>query len=326
MRIDGFLLAMAAAVALAFAAPELGARGGPLHLELVTKWGIALIFFLHGAGLSRQALKSGVRNWRLHGAVQSTTFLLFPLIGFALYFATAPLFSADLRLGLFFLCALSSTVSSSVSLTALARGNIAGAIFNATLSGLIGMLATPLLVGLVIAGSGHSLELGPAILDIFATLLLPFALGQLLRPLLLTVLTRHKAWVTKLDRSVIVLIIYASFSDSVAADVWRQQGVLQLVALLALVTAMLLMALAYTRWLGGRLGFPPEDAITAAICGSQKSLANGAPIGAILFAGHPAFGLILLPLILYHQVQLVVCTLLAQRYAQRPQPSPGEQS
>jgi sodium/bile acid cotransporter 7 len=317
VKFDSFLLAMAAAVVLAFLAPELGTQGGPLKLELVTRWGIALIFFLHGANLSRQALASGVRNWRLHSAVQSTTFLLFPLIGFVLYFATAALFSAELRLGLFFLCALSSTVSSSVSLTAMARGNLAGAIFNATLSGLIGMLATPLLVGLVMTGTGHPLDLGSAVVDILLTLLAPFAAGQLLRPVLMTILARHKQWVTRLDRTVIVLIIYASFCDSVSAGVWREQGVAQLLTLLALVSLLLLAALAYTHWLGRRLGFSREDAIAAAICGSQKSLANGAPIGKILFAGHPAFGLILLPLILYHQVQLVVCTLLAQRYARQ---------
>lgn len=317
MKIDAFLLAMAGAVVLAFLAPEIGARSGPLHLDQVTAWGISLIFFFHGAGMSRQALHSGVRNWRLHVVVQSTTFILFPLLGFALYFATAPLFAADLRLGIFFLCAISSTISSSVALTSMARGNVSAAIFNATLSGLIGMVATPLLVGVVAASSNVQIDLLDSMLDIFKTLLLPFALGQLLRPLLMTAIARHKIWVTRLDRTIIVLIIYLSFCDSVIGGIWQQQSALQLLALFALVLALLMAALGFMHWLGRRFGFTTADTIATLFCGSQKSLANGVPIAQILFAGHPGLGLIILPVILYHQTQLVICTLLAQRYAAR---------
>jgi sodium/bile acid cotransporter 7 len=323
LKIDGFLLAMAAAITLAFIAPELGARSGPLHLAQITAWGISLIFFFHGAGMSRSALKSGLRNWRLHAVIQGTTFILFPLLGFALYFGTAigardtPLFSPDLRLGLFFLCAISSTISSSVALTGMARGNVPAAIFNATLSGLIGMVVTPLLIGLVAESMQYQIDLLDAMLDIFKTLLLPFALGQLLRPLLIDAMTRHKKWVTRLDRTIIVLIIFAAFCNSVVDGIWEQQSTLQLLALFALVLALLFAVLAAMGWLGRRLRFNGADTIAMQFCGSQKSLANGAPIAQILFAGHPGLGLILLPLILYHQIQLVVCTLLAQRYAAR---------
>ncbi len=323
MKIDGFLLAMAGAIALAFVIPELGARDGPLHLAQITAWGISLIFFFHGAGMSRTALKSGLRNWCLHAVIQSTTFVLFPLLGFALYFGTAfttsdaPLFAPDLRLGLFFLCAISSTISSSVALTGMARGNVPAAIFNATLSGLIGMVVTPLLIGLVAASMQYQIDLLDAMLDIFRTLLLPFALGQLLRPLLIAPMTRHKKWVTRLDRTIIVLIIFASFCDSVVGGIWQQQSALQLLALFALVSLLLVVALAAMRGFGRRFHFSTADTVTMQFCGSQKSLANGVPIAQILFAGHPGLGLIILPLILYHQTQLVVCTLLAQRYAAR---------
>lgn len=317
MKIDGFLLAMIGAIALAFIAPDIGARSGPLRLDLITTWGIGLIFFFHGAGMSRAALHNGVRNWRLHGVVQGTTFVLFPLLGFALYFATSTLFDPDLRLGLFFLCAISSTISSSVALTGMARGNVPAAIFNATLSGLIGMVVTPLLVGAIVVSSSHQIDLLDSMLDIFRTLLLPFALGQLLRPLLMMPIARHKIWVTRLDRTIIVLIIYLSFCDSVVAGVWREQSALQLLALLALVLVLLAIALSTMGWFGRRFRFSAEDTVAMQFCGSQKSLANGAPIAQILFAGHPGLGLILLPLILYHQTQLIVCTLLAQRYAAR---------
>jgi len=282
-----------------------------------------LIFFFHGAGMSRAALKSGVRNWRLHSVVQGTTFVLFPLLGFALYFGTAfsigdeALFAPDLRLGLFFLCAISSTISSSVALTGMARGNVPAAIFNATLSGLIGMVVTPLLIGLVAASMQYEIDLLDAMLDIFKTLLLPFALGQLLRPLLIDAMTRHKKWVTRLDRTIIVLIIFASFCDSVVGGIWQQQSAVQLLALFALVLLLLVVALATMRWFGRRLHFNTADTVAMQFCGSQKSLANGVPIAQILFAGHPGLGLIILPVILYHQTQLVICTLLAQRYAAR---------
>ena len=317
MKIDGFLLSMAAAVALAFIAPEIGARSGPLHLDQVTAWGISLIFFFHGAGMSRQALHNGVRNWRLHCVVQGTTFILFPLLGFALYFGTQGLFAADLRLGLFFLCAVSSTISSSVALTSMARGNVPAAIFNATLSGLIGMVATPLLIGVIANASHYDIDLLDAMLDIFKTLLLPFALGQLLHPLLIAHIARNKPWLTRLDRAIVVLIIYLSFCDSVIGGIWKQQSALQLLALFALLLLMLAIALSAMHLLGRRLHFNAADTIATQFCGSKKSLANGAPIAQILFAGHPGLGLILLPLILYHQIQLVVCTLLAQRFAAR---------
>ncbi len=317
MKIDGFLLAMIGAIALAFIAPDIGARSGPLRLDLITTWGIGLIFFFHGAGMSRAALHNGVRNWRLHGVVQGTTFVLFPLLGFALYFATSTLFDPDLRLGLFFLCAISSTISSSVALTGMARGNVPAAIFNATLSGLIGMVVTPLLVGVIAVSSNYQIDLLDAMLDIFKALLLPFAIGQLLHPLLMAFIARHKKWVTRLDRTIIVLIIYLSFCDSVVGGIWQQQSTLQLLALFALVLVLLAAALGFMHWLGRQFGFTTADTVTALFCGSQKSLANGAPIAQILFAGHPGLGLIILPVILYHQTQLVICTLLAQRYAAR---------
>lgn len=324
MKIDGFMVAMLGAILLAFIAPELGASEGPLRLGELTHYGIGLIFFLHGAGMSRQSLKAGLRNWRLHALIQSSTFLLFPLIGFLFYFTTAPgvfvvepLLPAELRLGFFFLCALPSTISSSVALTAVARGNVPAAIFNATFSGLLGMVLTPLLVGIVVATSGAELDIIGAVLDIAVTLLVPFAFGQLLRPLVIEPMIRHKSFVTRADRAVIILIIYNSFSDSVVAGVWRDTAVAQLVVVIALTVVLLFVALAVTTAISRRLGFATEDEVAAVFCGSKKSLANGAPIAKILFAGWPGAGLILLPLIIYHQVQLLVGAVLARRYSER---------
>lgn len=317
MKIDGFLLAIGAALVAALLWPELGTSDGPLHLGLVTAVGISFIFFLHGAALSPQALRAGATHWRLHLLVQSTTFLLFPLAGGALWLATGALLPEGLRLGFFYLCALSSTISSSVAMTALARGNVAAAVFNATLSGMIGMIVTPLFVGLVSTLGGEGPSVGEAILDIAATLLLPFAIGQLCRPLISGLISRHRKLVMMLDRGVIVLIVFSSFAESTASGLWSQfsVGTFVLVAILSLL--LLVAVLAYTTAVSRWLGFNRADEAAAVFCGSKKSLANGAPIAKILFAGNPSIGMIMLPLLIYHQIQLIVCASLARRYAGR---------
>lgn len=315
--IDGFVLIMLAAIALALAAPELGTGDGPLHLGLVTSLGVALVFFLHGAALSRDKLVAGAKHWRLHTFVQVFTYVVFPLIGAALMFALHDRLPADLLLGVFFLCALPSTVSSSVAMTSMARGNVPGAIFNATVSGLIGMALTPLLMGLVISASGASMPLGKALTGVALQLLLPFALGQLARPVIGAWLGRRKAITSKIDRGVIVLIVYSSFSDATAEGLWHQYSWQTIAAVMALAAVLLFAILATTTFVARRLGFSVEDEITAVFCGSKKSLANGIPMAKILFAGHPALGLLVLPLMVYHQLQLIVCSVMASRYANR---------
>jgi len=317
--IDGFVLIMLAAIAVALAAPELGTGDGPLHLGLVTSLGVALVFFLHGAALSRDKLVAGAKHWRLHTFVQVFTYVVFPLIGAALMFALHDQLPADLLLGVFFLCALPSTVSSSVAMTSMARGNVPGAIFNATISGLIGMALTPLLMGLVISASGASMPLGKALTGVALQLLLPFALGQLARPVIGAWLGRHKAITSKIDRSVIVLIVYSSFCDATAEGLWHQYSWQTIASVMALAAVLLFAILATTTFVARRLGFAIEDEITAVFCGSKKSLANGIPMAKILFAGHPALGLLVLPLMVYHQLQLIVCSVMASRYANREQ-------
>ena len=182
LKPDWFLISMVAATVLAWAFPSPGAAGGWMHPEVVTKAGVALIFFLHGVALSFHALKAGTLRWPLHLLVQSSTFVLFPLLGLMLNFALGDSVSAELKLGLFFLCALPSTVSSSVAMTATAHGNVAGAVFNATLSSLLGVFLTPLWVAFVLKSGGASQPIGPVILDLIRWLVLPLVVGQLCRP------------------------------------------------------------------------------------------------------------------------------------------------
>lgn len=317
MKVDGFLVAMVAAVALAVAAPWVGASGGPLHLDLVTKFGIALVFFMHGAALAPAALRAGAANWRLHLLVHGSTFILFPALGLAIFVLSGTALAHEVRVGIFYLCALPSTISSSVAMTSLGRGNVPGAIFNATLSGLLGMVLTPLLVALVVGTGAAHLPLLPAILDVAKTLLLPFAIGQLARPWVGGFIVRNKRWTTRLDRSVILLIVYGAFCQSTADGLWRHYDVGTILTIGAIVLLLLAIALTATAAAARLLGFSREDEVAAVFCGSKKSLANGAPIAAILFGQSSALGIILLPLMLYHQAQLFVCSILARRYAIR---------
>src|SRR4051812_9517998 len=220
LKLDWFLPGMVAATTLAWAFPEPGAAGGWMHPAGLTKVGVALIFFLHGLVLSFAALKAGALRWPLHLLVQGCTFLFFPLLGLGLYAALGDSVSPELKLGLFYLCALPSTVSSSVALTAAARGNVAGAVFNATLSSLLGVFLTPLWIAFLLKTSGHTQPLGPVMLDLVRWLVLPFAVGQACRPWLGARAAQHLRGINVIDRGTVLLLVYLSFCDSFKHGVW----------------------------------------------------------------------------------------------------------
>jgi sodium/bile acid cotransporter 7 len=316
---DWFLLGMVAATFLAWLAPGPGAEGGWMHPELVTKGGVALIFFLHGLALSFAALRSGALNWRLHSLVQTCTFLVFPVIGFGLGALLTGRVAPDLKLGVFYLCALPSTVSSSVAMTAAARGNVAGAVFNATLSSLIGVVLTPVWVAVVMKTSGHTQPLGPVIIDLLEWLVLPLALGQLMRPLFGRWVSRHKAGINVVDRLTILLLVYTSFCDSFRQGVWSGHGFGQVVALVLLCGALFTLVMLITGGLSRAFHFTRSDRIAAMFCGSKKTLASGVPMAKLIFGAHPGIGLILLPIMIYHPLQLVICGILAQRWGRQPE-------
>jgi sodium/bile acid cotransporter 7 len=312
---DWFLLGMIAATVLAWLFPGPGASGGWMHPELVTKLGVALIFFLHGLTLAFAALRAGALNWRLHAVVQGCTFLLFPLIGIALHGLLGARVAPDLGIGLFYLCALPSTVSSSVAMTAVARGNVAGAVFNATLSSLLGILATPLWMAWWMKTSGAARPLGPVVIDLLEWLVLPLALGQLARPLLGAWAQRHKPKIGVIDRLTILLLVYTSFCDSFQQGVWSGHGAGQVVLVGLVCAALFAVVMLLTAWAGRALRFTREDRLAAMFCGSKKTLASGVPMAKLIFGAHPGLGLILLPIMIYHPLQLIVCGVLAQRWA-----------
>jgi sodium/bile acid cotransporter 7 len=315
LKLDWFLIGMVVATLLAWLFPKPGAAGGWLHPELLTKGGIALIFFLHGAALSFASLKAGALNWRLHLLVQGSTFLFFPLLGFGTIWLLSDHVPAGLSLGFFYLCALPSTVSSSVALTAAARGNVAGAVFNATLSSLLGVVLTPLWVGAVLRTTGQSVALGPVILDLLRWLVLPLALGQLARPWIAERVKKHKARINVADRATILVLVYTSFCDSFEQGVWAGNGLGNLVLVVVGSAVLFALAMLATGWAARAMGLNREDRIAAMFCGSKKTLASGVPMAKLIFGAHPAIGLILLPIMVYHPLQLLVCGVLAERWA-----------
>lgn len=313
---DGFILAMLAAVGFAALDPTLGSSQGPLHLGSVTTVGIAGVFFLHGAGLSIENLRAGAGNWRLHLFVQFATYLVFPLIGMLVVWLGHNRLSQPLLDGFFYLCVLPSTVASSVALTAVACGNVAAAVFNATLSSLIGMLFTPLLVNLWLHATGTGLSLQQQLLGVSEQLLLPFVIGLISHHWLDLWIARYKSQIGLFDRCVIVLIVYSAFCDATQAGLWRNYGIDTLAETVALSIALLALMLTGTRLIARRLGFPLQNEVVAVFCGSKKSLAVGVPMAKLLFSAG-TLGYIVLPIMFYHQIQLFVCSLLARRYARR---------
>ncbi|QDE90683.1 bile acid:sodium symporter [Myxococcus xanthus] len=320
---DWFLLGMFAAVILAALFPEFGASGGAMHADVVADVGIFAVFLLHGLGLPAAQLRAGVVTWRVHVVVQAFTFVVFPLLWWLGDVLVGRWMPADLSLGLLYLCAVPSTISSSVAMTGVARGNVPAAIFNASLSSLLGIVLTPLIIGLFASATGHSLSMGQAILKLSTLLLLPLVLGQLLRPLVGGWFARYRPYTNAFDRVVILVLVYSSFCDSIASGLFSDYGAAVLGV--AFVGAMLILAivLMLTTRTARALGFSKEDEITVVFCGSKKTLASGVPMARLLFGANPALGLIVLPLMFYHQAQLLVCSLLAERYAKRPAGQPA---
>ncbi|WP_437227970.1 bile acid:sodium symporter family protein [Planctomicrobium sp. SH661] len=316
-KFDWFLPGMLVAVLLAWMFPTPGARGGWLHPELLTKAGVALIFFLHGVALSFAALRSGMLQWRLHLVVQTCCFLLFPLIGIGISAATQGWLPEDLRKGFLYLCALPSTVSSSVALTAAAHGNVPAAVFNATLSSLLGVVITPLWMSMAAGASGSTGPVGQVILDLVVWLVLPLVVGQLLRPWLAGWAARNKPRINTVDRMTILLLVYTSFCDSMVLGVWTKHGMTAIASTLVLTTLLFYAVFFIVGKICDLLRFSWEDRIATIFCGSKKSLATGVPMAQLMFGADPALGLILLPIMVYHPLQLVICGVLASRWANR---------
>ncbi len=309
------MLGILATVAVAALLP---ARGDVADaLDWITKVAIGVLFLLYGARLEPGQALAGLRHWRLHSSVLAVTYMVFPLIGLALRTLVPSVLTDDLYTGVLFLCLVPSTVQSSIAFTSIARGNVAGAVVSASLSNLIGIVATPLLVMVLMETTGNATVSATAILAIVVQLLLPFLAGQLLRPRMIWLL-RHTTVTRAVDRGSIYLVVYGAFSAAMVEHIWSAISPRALLAAVAVCASLLAVVLTITTFGSRRLGFSPPDRIVVVFCGSKKSLATGLPMASVLFPGHPV-GLIVLPLMVFHQIQLLTCTVLAQRYARSAQ-------
>lgn len=310
LRLDPYLLVLLSAIALATLMPVRG--DGAVIFGYVVDAAIALLFFLYGGKLSGQEVLRGLTHWRLQGLVFLSTYVLFPVLGLLIAAATKNVLSADLRMGIAFLSVLPSTVQSSIAFTSIAKGNTAAALTSASCSNLIGVFLTPLLVSLLLGGSGD-VNAG-SILNIAMQILLPFALGQFARPLIGHWLKGRGRITSFVDRGAIVLVVYAAFSEGMVEGIWSKVELNDLGWMVLACAVLLAMVMAVTALAGRLFGFSRQDQIAILFCGSKKSLATGIPMAGILFAGH-AIALIVLPLMFFHQLQLFVCAILAQHFA-----------
>ncbi|MFF7486188.1 bile acid:sodium symporter family protein [Streptomyces luteogriseus] len=309
MPIDPYILLLLGTVGLAALFP---ARGPAADVASgASTAAVALLFFLYGARLSTREALDGLRHWRLHVTVLACTFLVFPLLGLAARGLVPVILTHPLYQGLLFLTLVPSTVQSSIAFTSMARGNVPAAICAGSFSSLVGIVATPLLAASLLGGhGGFSAD---SLLKIVLQLLVPFLAGQLLRRWIGSFVTRHKRVLGLVDRGSILLVVYTAFSAGMVQGIWHQVSPARLGGLVV-VEAVILAVMLLLTWYGGKaLRFGRADRIAIQFAGSKKSLAAGLPMASVLFGAQAA--LAVLPLMLFHQMQLIVCAVIAKRRA-----------
>lgn len=322
LALDRFTILLFVMVVLASLMPISGKAADVF--SVVTTVAIAILFFLHGAKLSRQAVIDGILHWKLHALVFAFTFALFPILGLMAKPILLPILGKELYWGFLFMCFLPSTVQSSIAFTSVAKGNVAAAVCSASFSNLIGMFITPILVAFFILGqSEHDFNPTSAIFKITLLLLVPFILGQLFRPYVFPYMKKFPSLVKSFDQGSILMVVYGAFSGAVVAGLWHQVSGMTLfyltLACSVLLTVIMLLAFYIPKWLG--FNMPDQRAIF--FCGSKKTLASGVPMAQILFIGQP-LGMIVLPIMIFHQIQLMVCGILANYWSKQPMKSGDE--
>ncbi|MBB4631430.1 bile acid:sodium symporter family protein [Sphingosinicella soli] len=314
LRPDTFTIALVATVLVATVLPCRG--DAAIAFAWAAKAAIMLLFFLHGAKLSREAIVRGAGAVKLHVAGLSLTYLAFPGIGLLIALLPESLVSADIKAGIMFLAVLPSTVQSAIAFTSISHGNVAGAICSASLSNLLGVFLTPVLAGLLIHAQGTTgaIDTLAAIRSVVVTVLIPFVVGHMSRPLTAGLIARHGAIIGKVDRGAILLVVYTAFSAAVVDGLWSRVSGFDLAVVAGLSVVMLGAILALSLWMAHITGMSRADKVALLFCGSTKSLASGVPIAAALFAA-PVVGMLMLPLLIYHQIQLIACAVIARVYA-----------
>jgi sodium/bile acid cotransporter 7 len=308
--IDWFFVAIFVAMIVGSVLPATGV--GASICNTATTIVIGLLFFLYGVRLSPAETVAGLKHWRLHLTILSSTYVIFPLIGIGLSFVLRPVLSPLLITGIVYLTLVPSTIQTSTTFTAIAHGNVAGAVVSASASNLLGVFITPALCWLLLMRGSQMQITGAGVLSIVAEILLPFVLGQVCRRWIGSFVTRHPRF-NLVDRGSVVLIVYSAFSTATAEGVWHRTTVQQIVIVTSICVGLLVGMLALTWWGGRALGFSRADRIVIQFCGTKKSLASGLPIAGVLFPDQ-SLALVILALVIYHQIQLIVCGALASRY------------
>lgn len=316
LALDRFTILLVVMVILASIAPVAG--GAADVFGILTSIAIAILFFLHGAKLSREAVMQGIMHWKFHVVVFVFTFALFPILGLLAQPILLPLLGKELYWGFLFMCFLPSTVQSSIAFTSVAKGNVASAVCSASFSNIVGMFITPVLVSFFILGqSQHGFDPTSSIVQITLLLLVPFILGQILRPYVYPLMLKRPGIVKAFDQGTILMVVYGAFSGAVVAGLWQEvswQTLLILtVSCSVFLTIIMLLALYLPKW----LGFNREDQIAMFFCSSKKTLASGVPMAQILFIGQ-SLGMIVLPIMIFHQIQLMVCGVIANYWSKHP--------
>lgn len=313
MRIDPFVIAIALSIVVAYFFPQLGAADSVIPIDLISSLGISLIFFFYGLKLSTEAIRSGLKNWKLHVVVQGATFLIFPLLVIAFYPLVKDTSHEVLWLSMLFLAALPSTVSSSVVMVSLAKGNIPAAIFNASISGIIGIVITPLWLTSFIQEANITTDFSHIYIQLATEILLPLIIGLSLRKFWGEFARKNSRGLSLFDKSIILLIIYKSFVHSFEERIFESVSIADLLLMTGLVVVLFFVVYGITGFISKRLHFNREDQITAQFCGSKKSLVHGTVFSKALFGQSNMLGLMLLPLMLFHAFQILIISVLATR-------------
>lgn len=313
--IDGFIVAIIVVVMLAYSWPTAGSDNGPLPLSAIATYGASFIFFFYGLRLNPEKLRAGLSNWRLHLVVHLATFVVFPLLILAMRWFFASSDNELLWIGIFYLAALPSTVSSSVVMVSIAEGNIPAAIFNASISSLLGVFITPVWMSLLLNDASHTFDLGSIMGKLALQVVLPVVLGVLLHARWGAFAEKYRQQLRYFDQSVILLIVYTSFCESFAKRMFQDYNTWDLFLLSISMIGLFLLVYFLINSLSRLLRFNREDRITAVFCGSKKSLVHGTVMSNVLFAGSTSIGIVLLPLMLYHALQLITASMIAQALA-----------
>lgn len=313
IKIDKFVIAIIVSIAIAYFFPQLGASSSPVPLDRISSIGISLIFFFYGLSLSTEAIKNGLKNWRLHLVVQGSTFLLFPILILIFYPFVKGTDYELTWLSFLFLAALPSTVSSSVVMVSMAKGNLPAAIFNASISGILGIIFTPLWMMPFIQQTDFSFDFTSIYLQLITEIVIPLTLGLLLRRFWGEWAREHKKQLDLFDKFVILLIIYKSFVHSFEDKIFSDMSLLEMVVMVLLTMALFFVVYNLTGWFGKVLKFNHADRITNQFCGTKKSLVHGTVFSEALFGKSSVVGVLLLPLMFYHAIQILIISVIATR-------------